>query len=76
MLANVDADLVARVAAGLGMPAPDGDRAGRRASPARRCPSSGGSWPADGRVIGLLTGPGFVTWSTWQPFSTPSTMRA
>ena len=54
-LARIDAELAADVAAGLGMPAPDAAVAGRgRHRPARRCPRSGGTWPVDGRTVGVV----------------------
>ncbi len=58
VLANVDPDLVARVAAGLGMPVPDAEYKPAKVQPSPALSQLGGSWPADGRVIGLLTGPG------------------
>ena len=53
-LANVDPELCARVAAGLGLPAPDATEplADLPASPALS--QVGGSFPADGRTVGIV----------------------
>jgi catalase len=58
VLANVDADLCAAVAAGLGLPAPSGDPAtGVTPSPAlSQLPPGPG--PITGRVIGVVAAPG------------------
>jgi len=58
VLANVDAELCARVAAGLGLPVPDGDPArGVVPSPAlSQVPTESG--PIAGRVVGVVAGPG------------------
>ena len=54
-LANIDADLCQRVAAGLGLPAPEPTippAEDVRTSPALS--QIGGSWPSDGRKIGIV----------------------
>jgi catalase len=53
-LANVDPDLCARVAAGLGLPVPDASEplADLPASPALS--QVGGTFPADGRTVGIV----------------------
>ncbi len=58
VLANVDPDLVARVAAGLGMPVPAAEYEPADVGPSPALSQLGHSWPTDGRVIGLLAGPG------------------
>ena len=58
VLANVDPDLVARVAAGLGMPAPAAEYEPAEVEPSPALSQLGQSWPTDGRVVGLLAGPG------------------
>lgn len=58
VLARVDATLTARVAAGLGLPAPEGE------TPAEVTPSpalaqiTDRAWPIAGRVVGVIAGPG------------------
>ncbi|HEU5111132.1 MAG TPA: catalase, partial [Micromonosporaceae bacterium] len=57
VLANVDSELCAQVAIGLGLPAPEATQ------PARDLPASpalsqiGQTWPPDGRVIGIVVDP-------------------
>ncbi len=54
-LAAIDADLAAGVAAGLGLPVPDGDPV----SSDQRSPALsmvGGSWPVTGRTVGVVIG--------------------
>jgi catalase len=58
VLANVDEDLVSRVATGLGMPVPDAEYKPAKVTPSPALSQLGGTWPADGRVIGVLAGPG------------------
>ena len=58
VLANVDPDLVARVAAGLGMPVPDAEFEPAEVEPSPALSQLGQNWPTAGRVIGLLAGPG------------------
>jgi catalase len=58
VLANVDPDLVSRVAGGLGMPVPDAQYKPADVEPSPALSQLGRSWPIDGRVIGLLAGPG------------------
>ncbi|WP_411104705.1 catalase [Streptomyces sp. cmx-4-9] len=54
VLANIDPELCGQVAAGLGLPAPQAtvELAEAEASPALS--QLGGTWPADGRVIGIV----------------------
>jgi catalase len=58
VLANVDSELCAEVAAGLGLPAP------KATEPAQDMPASaalsqlGETWPPDGRMIGIVVDPG------------------
>ncbi|MGA4544155.1 catalase [Uniformispora flossi] len=58
VLANIDAELCAQVAAGLGLPAPAAtvEHAETHASPALS--QLRGRWPLDGRVIGIVTSAG------------------
>ena len=58
VLANIDAELCATVAAGLGLPAPAPTvppTEPEMLSPALS--QLGGTWPVDGRRVGILTGP-------------------
>jgi len=57
-LANIDADLCARVAAGLGLdaPAPTVPEVGGATSAA--ISQLGGTWPVAGRIVGVVIGPG------------------
>ena len=56
-LANIDPDLCAQVAAGLGLPAPDPTEALLDPDPSPALSQIGGTWPSDGRVIGILVDP-------------------
>ncbi len=58
-LANIDGELCARVAAALGMPAPEPTVAVEDGELASSAPLSqlGGSWPADGRTVGIVVDP-------------------
>ena len=56
-LANIDRDLCAQVAAGLGLPAPDPTEALLDPDPSPALSQIGGTWPSDGRVIGILVDP-------------------
>jgi catalase len=57
VLAEIDPELCAQVAAGLGLPAPDpsGKLPQPDASPALS--QLGGAWPVDGRVVGIVADP-------------------
>ncbi|MEV7728927.1 catalase [Streptomyces sp. NPDC087917] len=57
VLANIDGDLCAQVAAGLGLPAPAATRPLRAAEPSPALSQLGKTWPLDGRVIGIVAGP-------------------
>ncbi|GAA2179010.1 catalase CatB [Leucobacter tardus] len=52
-LANIDADLCAAVATGLGMTAPDPEQPPRDSEPSPALSQIGGTWPVDGRIIGI-----------------------
>jgi catalase len=56
-LANIDPDLCAQVAAGLGLPAPDPTEALLDPDPSPALSQIGGTWPSDGRVIGIIVDP-------------------
>jgi catalase len=58
VLANVDADLCAQVAAGLGLPAPKGSPASDVQPSAALSQIPPGPGPIAGRVIGVVAGPG------------------
>ncbi|WP_079189944.1 catalase [Actinacidiphila paucisporea] len=57
VLANIDADLCAQVAAGLGLPAPEPTAALTDPQPSPALSQLGDSWPLDGRIIGIVTAP-------------------
>lgn len=56
-LANIDAELCATVAAGLGLPAPEPDTPPADVVPSPALSQVGGSWPVAGRVVGLVADP-------------------
>ena len=61
-LANIDLDLCTRVAAALGMPAPEptvpaGDESDGPVSTSGALSQLGGTWPTDGRMIGIVVDP-------------------
>ncbi|GAB7046886.1 catalase [Catenuloplanes indicus] len=56
-LANIDADLCAQVAAGLGLPAPAATVEPAEVAPSPALSQLGQEWPADGRIIGIVVGP-------------------
>jgi catalase len=56
-LANIDPDLCAQVAAGLGLPAPDPTETLVDLDPSPALSQVGGTWPTDGRIIGILVDP-------------------
>jgi catalase len=57
VLANVDAELCAGVAEGLGLPAPEPTVPPAQVEPSPALSQVGRSWPTDGRLIGIVTGP-------------------
>jgi catalase len=54
VLANVDKELCARVAAGLGLPAPQATRRAPRVTASPALSQIGQVWPVDGRSIGIV----------------------
>ncbi len=56
-LANIDPDLCAQVAAGLGLPAPEPTEALIDLAPSPALSQIGGSWPTDGRIVGIVVDP-------------------
>jgi catalase len=56
-LANIDPDLCAQVAAGLGLPAPDPTETLLDLDPSPALSQLGETWPTDGRVVGILVDP-------------------
>ncbi|MFJ9643691.1 catalase [Streptomyces sp. NPDC101206] len=54
-LANIDGELCAEVAAGLGLSAPAATETLADASPSPRLSQIGQTWPLDGRIIGIVT---------------------
>ncbi len=56
-LANVDPELCAQVAAGLGLTAPDPSEAVPDLDPSPALSQLGGTWPTDGRVVGIVVDP-------------------
>jgi catalase len=56
-LANIDPDLCAQVAAGLGLPAPDPTEALVDLDPSPALSQVGDTWPTDGRIIGIVVDP-------------------
>ena len=57
VLANIDAELCAGVAEGLGLPAPEPTVPLAEVEPSPALSQVGPSWPTDGRLIGIVTGP-------------------
>ncbi|MCS0634915.1 catalase [Streptomyces sp. LP05-1] len=55
VLANIDGELCAQVAAGLGLPAPEPTVPHTEAEPSPALSQLGQEWPADGRIIGIVT---------------------
>ncbi|MEU3038601.1 catalase [Streptomyces griseoaurantiacus] len=55
VLANIDPELCAPVAAGLGLPAPEPTVALEEVEPSPALSQVGGDWPADGRLIAIVT---------------------
>ncbi|MGW0615226.1 catalase [Streptomyces sp. NPDC002788] len=57
VLANIDPELCAGVAEGLGLPAPGPTMPLADVEPSPALSQVGHTWPADGRIIGIVTGP-------------------
>ncbi|HEX6352521.1 catalase [Actinophytocola sp.] len=57
VLANVDSELCAQVAQGLGLPAPTVTGRQKRVAPSPALSQVGGTWPVDGRIIGIVVDP-------------------
>ncbi|MEU0598559.1 catalase [Streptomyces sp. NPDC006393] len=57
VLANIDPELCAEVAAGLGLPAPKATVPLAEVEPSPALSQVGRTWPTDGRVIGIIAGP-------------------
>ncbi|MEV5952349.1 catalase [Streptomyces sp. NPDC051987] len=57
VLANIDPELCAQVAAGLGLPAPQPTVPLADVEPSPALSQVGRTWPTDGRVIGIVAGP-------------------
>jgi catalase len=57
VLANIDPELCAGVAEGLGLPAPEPTVPLADVEPSPALSQIGGTWPVDGRVIGIVAGP-------------------
>lgn len=55
VLANIDTELSAQVATGLGLPAPEATVSPAEPRPSPALSQLGRSWPADGRIIGIVT---------------------
>ncbi|MDF9868728.1 catalase [Streptomyces pratensis] len=55
VLANIDTDLCAQVAAGLGLPVPKASVPLVEAEPSPALSQVGDEWPVDGRVVGIAT---------------------
>jgi catalase len=57
VLAEIDPDLCARVAVGLGLPAPVAAKRPVRVTPSPALSQVGGTWPVDGRMVGIVVDP-------------------
>lgn len=55
VLANIDSQLCAQVAAGLGLPAPEPSVAPAAVEPSPALSQLGQEWPVDGRIVGIVT---------------------
>ncbi len=55
VLANIDTELCAQVAAGLGLPAPAPTVPLAEPTPSPALSQLGGTWPPEGRVVGIVT---------------------
>jgi catalase len=56
-LANIDADLCAQVATALGLPAPGPTVEQAEPEPSPALSQVGGTWPVDGRTVGIVVDP-------------------
>ncbi|MCW2774454.1 MAG: catalase [Nocardioides sp.] len=56
-LANIDPDLCAQVAAGLGLPAPEATEELVDLDPSPALSQVGETWPTDGRMVGIVVDP-------------------
>lgn len=56
-LANIDASLCSKVARGLGLPAPGPTVVLEEPEPSPTLSQLGGTWPTDGRIVGVLVDP-------------------
>ncbi|BCL26655.1 catalase [Streptomyces aurantiacus] len=56
-LANIDTELCAEVAAGLGLPAPEATEPLASPEPSPALSQVGQVWPPDGRIVGIVAGP-------------------
>lgn len=54
-LANIDSELCAKVAQGLGLPAPEPTEPPAQVQPSPALSQIGREWPSDGRIIGIVT---------------------
>ncbi|MEU2778160.1 catalase [Streptomyces sp. NPDC007162] len=57
VLANIDPELCAQVAAGLGLPAPEPTVPLADVAPSPALSQIGRTWPTEGRIVGIVTGP-------------------
>ncbi|MEU8633606.1 catalase [Amycolatopsis sp. NPDC048633] len=57
VLANVDRELSQKVAQGLGLPAPAVPGRQKKVTPSAALSQIGGTWPTDGRIIGIVVDP-------------------
>jgi len=57
VLAKIDADLMAAVAAGLGLPAPEAEPVEHLAPSPALAQINGQAYPIDGRIVGIVAGP-------------------
>ncbi|RSS78517.1 catalase [Streptomyces sp. WAC06614] len=57
VLANIDTDLCAQVAAALGLPAPEPTVPPAEVTPSPALSQMGRTWPVDGRVVGIVADP-------------------
>lgn len=55
VLANIDGELCAQVATGLGLPAPRPTVPLAEPAPSPALSQLGGAWPTDGRIVGIVT---------------------
>ena len=57
VLAEVDRELCQKVALGLGLPAPAAPGRQKKVTPSPALSQLGGTWPTDGRIIGIVVDP-------------------